>query len=131
MADRQWTLDIPAPGRWINANGRTDRRQLAPVVRLWRDAGRTHARAAKLPTIGRAHILAVLHFTDARRRDPHNFYPTLKAVVDGLVDHGLLVDDSSQYLDGPDIRMGEPILKGRNRVYAPPGRLVLTIRELT
>jgi hypothetical protein len=131
MTARSWTLRVTAPAQWINANGRRDRRQLAPAVRLWRNAGHTHALAAKLPHLDRAHILATLHFTDARRRDAHNFYPTLKALVDGIVDAGVLDDDSTRYLDGPDIRIGDPIIKGRNRLYTAPGQAVLVISEVS
>lgn len=32
------------------------------------------------------------------RRDPHNWFPTVKACVDGLVDAGLWPDDTSEYV---------------------------------
>jgi crossover junction endodeoxyribonuclease RusA len=121
-----WTLTIPAPARWLSANQRTDLRRQTPDRRAWRDTTAVLARAAKLPKLDRAHIVATLHFTDRRQRDPHNYYPTIKAAVDGLVDYGLLPDDSSRYLIGPDLRLGEPIAWQR---YGPPGRLVLVIAE--
>lgn len=124
---RTWILTIPASQPWLNANGRRQPRHLAPVIRAWRDDAHQLARAAKLPRLGRAHILATLRFTDRRRRDGHNYYPTLKAVVDGLVDYGLLADDSSKFLDGPDIRIGEPVTRSP---YGPSGEVVLTIREV-
>jgi hypothetical protein len=124
MASRSWRVEIPAPAPWLNANSRRDRRGQTPHRRAWRDAAHVHARAARLPKLGQAHITAVLHFRDRRRRDPHNFYPTIKAVVDGLVDYGMLDDDSAEYLVGPDIRLGEPVAVGMS-----PGRLTLTIRE--
>ena len=34
--------------------------------------------------------------------------PTLKALVDGLVDAHLIPDDDWKHLIGPDVRMGEP-----------------------
>lgn len=128
MSARSWTVTIPAPAPWLNANDRIDRRRGTPGRRAWRDAASQYAQAARLPLLGKAHILATLRFTDARRRDPHNYYPTIKATVDGLVDYGLLSDDSSQYLIGPDIRMGEPIARVRGRISV--GQLVLTIREV-
>ena len=36
--------------------------------------------------------------TTNRRRDPHNATPTIKATIDGLVDAGIWVDDSSEYV---------------------------------
>ena len=38
---------------------------------------------------------------DRRRRDRHNLAPTVKAMMDGLIDAGLLPDDADRYLDGP------------------------------
>lgn len=129
MSARSWVLRIPAPAKWLNANSRTDRRRQTPDRRAWRDAGCIYARQAKLPQIGRAHIVAELRFADKRvRRDPHNYYPTLKALVDGLVsDYGLLPDDSHQYLTGPDIRLGEPLPARR---VGSAGEVVLTIQEV-
>lgn len=120
-----WTLTIPAPARWLSANQRTDLRRQTPDRRAWRDTTALLARAAKLPKLDRVHIVATLHFTDLRRRDPHNFYPTIKAAVDGLIDAGLLADDSSNYLIGPDLRVGPPLPRKR---YGPVGELVLNIR---
>jgi crossover junction endodeoxyribonuclease RusA len=121
---QSWTLTIPAPARWLSANQRTDLRRQTPDRRAWRDTTALLARAAKLPKLDRAHIVATLYFTDRRRRDPHNFYPTIKAAVDGLVDYGLLPDDSSEYLIGPDLRIGPPLSRRR---YGPAGELVLAI----
>ena len=45
---------------------------------------------------------------DRRRRDPHNFAPTLKHVIDGLVDAGLWPDDTPEY-----VRTLEPALAVR------------------
>jgi len=123
MSARSWTVTIPAPTVWLNANRRSHWRQWAEDVKTWRHAAHVYAQQAKLPSLDRIHIGATLHFPDRRKRDAHNYYPTLKACVDGLVDYGLIADDSTEYLDGPDIRMGdhEP---GANR-------LILTIREAT
>lgn len=119
-----WQLVIPAPAPWLNANQRRDRRRQAVDVRAWRQAAGWRAKQAKLPRgLARVHILAELHMTDRRRRDPHNYYPTIKAVVDGLVDHGLIADDDASRLDGPDIRLG-------GQGLAQVSRLILTITEV-
>lgn len=121
---RQWTVTIPAPAPWLNANGRQDLRRQTPDRRAWRDAGKVHAWRVRLPKLQRIHLLTTLHFPDRRRRDPHNYYPTLKALVDGLVDYGLVPDDSHQYLIGPDVRLGEA-LAGKGL-----GEVVLTVTDL-
>jgi crossover junction endodeoxyribonuclease RusA len=100
-------LIIPAPAPWLSANQRVDLRRQTPDRRAWRDAGHLYAKQAALPKLQRVHIIATLRFRDARRRDPHNYYPTLKALVDGLVDYGLIPDDDDKHLIGPDIRLGQ------------------------
>jgi hypothetical protein len=129
MGARLWTVVIPCPAGWLNANSRTDRRRQTPDRRAWRDAANLYARAAKLPGLGKAHLVATLHFTDRRHRDTHNYYPTIKAIVDGLVDYGLLPDDSSLYLSGPDLRLGDPVLVGKGKRAV--GKVVIQIREVT
>lgn len=42
----------------------------------------------------------------AGRYDPGNYYPTAKAILDGIVDAGALPDDSHEYLDGPHLHHG-------------------------
>ena len=79
------------------------------------------ARAARVPRLERAHVLAEYQPPDGRRRDPANWYPSFKACIDGLIDAGVLPDDDAAHLDGPDMRLGEPY---------PKGRLVLTVTEL-
>lgn len=129
--NRRWTLTIDAPARWLNANDRRHRLAAARDVREWRQAAGWHARAARLPRgLAAVHVLAVLRMPDRRRRDPANFHPTVKAVVDGLVDYGLIPDDNPTHLDGPDIRVGDPLPVSRPGAYRLPGRLVLTITEV-
>jgi len=125
---RSWQLTIPAPAIWLNANQRTDLRRQTPDRRAWRDAGRVYAMQAKLPKLQRAHILAELCFADARRRDVHNLYPTIKALVDGLIDFGLLPDDDHLHLVGPDLRYGPRIAK---RVGGVSGEVRLTVTDLS
>lgn len=124
MTARSWTLTIPAPAPWLNANQRVDLRAQTPDRRAWRDAAHVWAKAAKLPRLHHVHIVAVFHFRENRRRDIHNWYPTIKACVDGLIDYELLPDDSTKYLIGPDLRVGDPSIN-------PVGSIDLTITELT
>lgn len=127
MSARQWTVRVTAPAQFLNTNKRLHGRAAAQTVKAWRDAGNTHARAAKLPALGKARITATLHFTDRKRRDDHNYFPTVKALIDGLVDYGLLPDDSREYLLGTTICGGEPVAKAP---FGPAGVVVLTICEV-
>lgn len=146
-----WTLVVPAPCAWLTANDRRDRYTQARLVKLWRTATATYARAAKLPTgLARVRIDAIARFAPGPPpvRDTANLAPTLKAVVDGLgpartirrtdkttgavrrihaSGHGLIVDDDDAHLDGPHVSIGAPMPP---RQFGPTGQLVLTIREV-
>lgn len=101
-------MTVPRADDWLNANQRLHFMRHAAAVANWRQAAHWAAKAEKLPRLRKAQIIATLHFGDRRRRDPANYHPTLKPIIDGLVDYGLLPDDDHQHLIGPDIRMGEP-----------------------
>lgn len=112
MAEYELFIKAP-PGSdgkpaWLNANQRLHWAPKAERTRTWRDLAKYTAKAAKLPTgLQRVHILAYVHKTDKRPYDAHNLYPTAKAAIDGLVDHGLIPDDTNAHLIGPDMRHGE------------------------
>lgn len=122
---RGWVVVIPDPGvGWINANRPENRYARARRIKAWRQAAAQYARGARVPRLQRAHLLVTFHHQDTRRRDADNLAPTVKAVVDGLVDAHVLPDDSDRYLLGPDKRTGEPVARHR------PVRMVVVITEL-
>lgn len=101
-----WMLDeilIPS-AQMLSLNDRGDRRRTAPTVKNLRTMAMIRARAAGIGRSERLRIVAWMRFPDARRRDPHNYMPTLKALVDGFVDAGVLPDDDKRHLQGPDPR---------------------------
>lgn len=79
--------------------------------------------------LGLTHARVEMEFAypDRRRRDRSNLAPTVKALMDGLIDAGLLPDDADRFLDGPHTiiadrlaakRLGVPMYEVRVRVYA-------------
>jgi hypothetical protein len=113
---RTWRLHVLDPGvGYMNANQRPHWTRRHAMTAAWREAGAWHAKAARLPMLARAHIRADVRFHDARRRDPGNYHPTLKAIVDGIVTTArmLLPDDDARHLDGPDLRIGVPLPRGQ------------------
>lgn len=118
---RHVTIDIPAPyfspvrkratgklkavGPWLNSNDRLHRMQEVKITRAWRETAAERAKHIP-PFTGQVHIIAHIFKPRAGRFDPNNLAPTTKAIVDGLVDAGLLVDDSTEYVIGPDHRHG-------------------------
>jgi len=97
------TITFPQPCKRLSMN---DRMHWAPKAKLtaqWRKAAATAARQQLGPAPSdRMHppCLVRLSFPvkQNRRRDAHNAAPTIKACVDGLVDAGVWVDDSDDYV---------------------------------
>lgn len=99
------TLTIPAPAGWINTNARMHRMAKANLTKQWRMAGYVAARGLG-PIAPPVRIVAHITKPRAGRYDPNNLADTTKAIVDGLVDAGLLEDDSFRHVIGPDHRHG-------------------------
>lgn len=112
-------LVITPPAPFLNSNQRLHYRQRMERTKAWRTAGREAAYDLRT-SYERAHIVCAIRWPDNRRRDPGNWYPTAKAAVDGIVDAGILEDDDSLHLIGPDMRREYP---------NGPVRLTITIRE--
>lgn len=93
-----YTFEFLAPDVLLNMN---DRLHWAVKMRRTRD-WRTAAGYAALAAIGYTLPPCWVHLTlpvrDQRRRDPMNYAPTLKAVVDGMVDAGLWADDTPEFV---------------------------------
>ena len=102
-----YDLTLPAGEDWINANERTHWASKARRTKYWRTKAAWLAERARVPHLDRAHVTVTVHKTTNRRYDPANLAPTAKAIVDGLVDAGVLDDDDKTRLVGPDMRAGE------------------------
>jgi len=93
---------------WINANHRYGHwAQKAKLTKAWREQAETQAILHGGYFVGRVHITVTVHKTTNRAYDVANLAPTAKAIVDGLVSAGVLVDDSNAHVVGPDMRAGE------------------------
>lgn len=96
-------------------------------VKEVRQAAVLLARLGKYPK-GAEYVTARLEYlpAQARVRDPMNLTPTSKAVIDGLVEYGLVPDDNPQWLreDTPVILEPVPV-KGR-----PTSRLTMVLNVL-
>jgi crossover junction endodeoxyribonuclease RusA len=91
-------LPLPFDRPPLNANQRLHWRRKADITRTLRDAAHIAVKQLKLAPC--EHISVTLHFApgDRRRRDADNLVPTLKALCDGLVDAGLVADDTPHYM---------------------------------
>ena len=103
------TLTIPAPCDWLNANERLHWAEKARRTRAWRYAAHmavlSQHKGARFDVP--VQITVTVHKTRAGRYDVANYGVTAKAIVDGLVDSGLLEDDDNTRVIGPDMRAGE------------------------
>lgn len=125
---RTWTIEVPAPAPWLTANKRRRHWHETEDRNAWKAATIRHAMRHKLPRkLLRVHITALLRFRTNAKRDPNNWNPTTKAMVDALVQYGLVVDDNARHVVGPDHRLGEKLPAMR---YGPVGHVVLVISEL-
>lgn len=98
-------LTVNAPDLPLTSNQRHHHHAKAEITRNWRLRAALLARHEN--PIDHAHVTYWIHATTNRRRDVGNYYPTIKACLDGIVDAGILPDDSDAYVVGPDPRPGE------------------------
>jgi Holliday junction resolvase RusA-like endonuclease len=87
----------PSPNRSVREHFHRN----AAVRKVWHDAARLAAIAAMRDAgnaddypLRRARIRLVVIAPDRRRRDPDNAIAAAKGVIDGIVDAGVLADDS-------------------------------------
>lgn len=119
------TIDVPE-GAWLSSN---DRRHWADVKRrrqILRSMGKSAAIKAHLQPVQHAAITAYIQYATGGRADPNNAQDTTKPLIDGMVDAGIFVDDSSEYILGPDHRRDT----GRAPKYWHRVRLVIVEQEV-
>lgn len=120
---RQWELKLTVEGgrTWLSLNHREHYMTRAKKIRAWRTYAQQKANAAGIPTLDRATITGHIYKNRAGRYDPHNLFPTVKAIIDGIVDAGILADDDHTHLRAA-LEHG-----GINRQEPP--HLIITIKE--
>ena len=88
-------LELPYSKPPLSMNDRQHWAVKARITAGVRTSTARLAKAARVPT-GLAHVTVTLCYRPKanRKRDADNLVPVLKACCDGLVDHGLTVDDT-------------------------------------
>jgi len=108
----QWVLrfdDVRPP---LTANQRLHWREIAERKRILRNGASFRAKAARIPALERCEVLLIWVVARAdRRRDADNIVNTLKPMADGLVDAGIVPDDTPDLMVKPmpriELRRGE------------------------
>lgn len=110
------TIPVDLRAEALNANGRVHWAVRKARTKVLRDKGHVAAIAAHVPPMTRAHLVITVTWPDRRRRDVANLAPTIKALVDGMVQGAhVLPDDDDTHLVGPDLRVA-PGLSGTKRL---------------
>lgn len=117
--ERPWTLNTERAG---GKRGHGHWGATRNLTGSWRHAFYVRAMAQKPPKWDRAHIVV-----DCRMRHPlpdtGNNYPAFKAALDGLVDAGVLPDDSAAHV--LSITFNAPTKCGRGEAES----MTITVRE--
>lgn len=108
MSARCLTVTFPPPAKLLSMNDRMHWRPKAKLTATWLHAAQVAGGAARksarwepCPVV----VSVTLPVRDARRRDPHNYFATIKPVVDGLVLAGIVPDDTPEW-----VTTTEPVL---------------------
>lgn len=115
-----YIVELPAGLPLLNANGREHWSKRANAVATIRDIARGQARG--IPRLRKVKIKATYHAPDNRKRDSSNLFPAIKAAVDGVVDAGVLQDDSDKFVVSLEIVRSPDNVRG--------GQMVLEIIEV-
>ena len=120
---RRWRIKLPyeVPPLTLNKSKSMHWAPKAKVIKELRELAFWQARSHKIPPLDRVRVMIEWRVPDKRKRDVDNPVETVKPLADGLVDAGVVPDDSWQYMEG----------KGVEIVYDKGVReLFLTIEEL-
>jgi crossover junction endodeoxyribonuclease RusA len=92
-----WVLRFAQRPFTINAERRMHHMERARHVREWRTKSASLAKVKGIPALTAVHIHAHPHLK-GRLQDADACHPSVKAVIDGLVDAGVIPDDDPRYV---------------------------------
>lgn len=95
---RSWSIDIIERPLTANEDRRLHFRARAERDVLWRHQGKILAKAAKIPTLGRARIHVEPIYRTGPLPDVGACAWSAKAAIDGMCDAGVLPDDDPAHL---------------------------------
>ncbi|RRN50482.1 hypothetical protein EI220_06625 [Streptococcus suis] len=85
----------------LNANDRMNWAQKAKITAYLRHIAFLKVSEGKYTTHTKKHpcgLLVTIYAPTKRRMDPPNFYPTVKALIDGMTDAGIWTDDNHEVI---------------------------------
>lgn len=117
MQAREWVIELSPFTELLTSNQRLDRWAKAARVKGLRQMGWGLARAQRIPHLDKIHAFGDIIVPDQRSRDANNWWPTFKALLDGVVDAGVLDNDDYRHVIGPDMRIIPPGEARWRKVY--------------
>ena len=94
-----WVLEYDARPWTVNAERRMHWRRHGALVEQWRTAYAWLARSHRIPPCDAIEIDTTPLWPNRRGvPDPGNTYPAVKAAIDGLVDAGVIPDDTDRHV---------------------------------
>jgi crossover junction endodeoxyribonuclease RusA len=95
----------------VNGQRNMHYRKVAKLVKWWR--GRAEVASRGLALVGGpVDVVVHVYLKGKRSQDCGACYPTVKAIIDGIVDAGVLLDDTPEHV--ASIRMDAPVLGARS-----------------
>ncbi|MDH6277494.1 crossover junction endodeoxyribonuclease RusA [Aurantimicrobium minutum] len=119
---QSWLINFPYERPPLTSNQRMHWGQKMTLTRKVRRVAAKES--AHIPALGKCRVQLVWLVLDNRRRDVDNVVPTLKAMCDGLVDAGLVPDDTPEYM----MKL-MPVIHKVDREFGP-AKLQLIIEEM-
>lgn len=110
---QQWSISLPPGEKLLTLNDRPHWAARNRITGQLRADAANLCRLARIPRLECATVTGILHPHDLRRRDPHNWVPSFKALIDGVVDAKVLPDDDAAHLLSFTIVLGEPVRHGQ------------------
>lgn len=110
-------ISISVPNdEWVTANGRYHWAVKAKMTRALRARAKFLAKRDRLRVQVPTLLTVRVGYPTKARADMENAHPTVKALIDGLVDADALPDDSSQYIVATTWARGPKCEKGTHVV---------------
>ena len=116
-------IELPPGLPLLNANDRIHYRSRSKITEQLRSEACRAAKAEHWLPFGKVRVRCIFRAPDNRRRDVSNLFPSFKAVLDGIVDAGVLKDDNDKFVREFTIVRGENLPK--------LGQLIIQIIEVT
>lgn len=98
-AGEVWSIVLPYETPPLTENQRMHWSARRKLVARVRERASWEARSRRIPPLGRCRVNLEWHVATNHRRDADNVVPTLKALCDGLVDAGVVPDDTPDLME--------------------------------